>query len=103
MRRTWLGRAVGGIASRFRAWSRPVSVCLAVDVGRSKLDVIAENALLRQQLLIARRQFKKPKLRARDRIALVFWSRLTRGWRESMLLVKPETILRWHRQGFKLC
>jgi putative transposase len=64
--------------------------------------LLAENVLLRQQLLVLRRQIKRPSLTAFDRAVIVVASAITETWRESVLLVKPETILRWHRQGFQM-
>jgi len=58
--------------------------------------------LLRQQLLVLRRQIKRPNPTAFDRAVMVVVSAITCTWRESVLLVKPETILRWHRQGFRM-
>jgi len=37
-----------------------------------------------------------------DRLRLVLLARLVRGWRAALLIVQPETLLRWHRQGFRL-
>jgi putative transposase len=62
----------------------------------------AENALLRQQLLVASRKNKRPTLRAHERGLLVFLSSIMRRWRDALLLVKPDTIIRWHRKGFRL-
>jgi hypothetical protein len=45
---------------------------------------------------------KRPRLHRRDRIFWVWLSRLWRGWRSSLLVVQPETVIRWHRQGFRL-
>ena len=57
-------------------------------------ELLAENALLRQQLILARRQFKRPKLRRHDRLRLLLLARLAKYWRDTMLLVKPDTVLR---------
>ena len=81
---------------------RPRTHNLAFDFFRSKTELITENALLRQQLIIARRQFKRPRLRRTDRIKLIFLARLSKQWKQAVVLVEPETILRWHRYGFKL-
>jgi len=68
----------------------------------SRLHLSAENLALRQQLAVLQRSSKRPKLRPRDR---VFWTWLTRlwpEWRSALIIVKPETVIRWHRQGFRL-
>ena len=46
---------------------------------------------------------KRPKLRKRDRAFWVCLSRLWSGWRSCLMIVKPETVMRWHREGFRLC
>jgi putative transposase len=77
-----------------------VVVFRAFLVGQAALA--AENLALRQQLAILRQSVKRPKLRQRDRILWVWLLRLWQGWRSSLVIVQPETVIRWHRQGFKL-
>jgi len=88
----------------FLAATKPTAVPLVVgtlaDVARSKPELIAENALLRQQLIILRRSVKRPRCTEHDRTLLVLASRL-RTWRQTVLIVQPETVLRWHRQLFR--
>lgn len=79
-----------------------LSVGTFTDLTRSKLSLVAENALLRQQLIVLQRQVNKPKLRPRDRVILVILAGLVKNWRQALLIVKPETLLKWHRAGFKL-
>jgi transposase InsO family protein len=62
----------------------------------------AENLALRQQLAILQVSAKRPRLRRRDRIFWVWLSRLWSGWRPCLMIVKPETVVCWHREGFKL-
>ncbi len=62
----------------------------------------AEILALRQQLAICRQSIKRPKLRPRDRIFWVMLSCLWPDWRCALAIVQPETVIRWHRQGFKL-
>jgi hypothetical protein len=59
-------------------------------------------ALRRKQLEVACRHITCPKLTGADRAILVLLARLPPTWRATVLLVRPETILRWYRQGFKL-
>ena len=61
----------------------------------------AEILALCHQLDILRRSVKRPRLRQRDRIFWVWLSRLWTNWRSSLVIVKPETVIRWHRDGFK--
>jgi len=64
--------------------------------------LVAENALLRHQLVVLQRQVGRPAFTSADRLRLVFLARLAREWRAALLIVQPETLLRWHRQGFRL-
>ena len=69
-------------------------------VPRSRLAI--ENLALRQQLAVYKQSMKRPKLRPRDRIFWVCLSRFWSNWRSALCLVQPDTVIRWHRQGFKL-
>jgi hypothetical protein len=62
----------------------------------------AENLALRQQLAVLNRKIHRPQLHRRDRFFCVTLSRFWKNWREVLIIVKPETVIRWHRQGFKL-
>ena len=65
-------------------------------------DLALENLALRQQLAILIRSKKRPQIRTKDRL---FWIMLHRFWsncQEPLIVVKPETVIRWHRKGFKL-
>lgn len=64
--------------------------------------LIAENLALRQQLAVLQVSAKRPRLRKRDRVFWVCLSRLWSGWRSCLMIVKPETVIHWHREGFKL-
>ncbi len=67
-----------------------------------KAELLAENALLRQQLIILSREVKRPAFRKTDRLLLVLLARMVRFWKEALFLVQPETLLRWHRELFRL-
>ncbi|MDQ6901121.1 MAG: hypothetical protein M3072_16770 [Candidatus Dormibacteraeota bacterium] len=69
---------------------------------RSRHDLVLENLLLRQQLQIALRSRPRPRLKARDRLVWLLVRRLHRDRRRHLLLVGPETVLRWHRQGWRV-
>jgi putative transposase len=68
----------------------------------SRATIVAENLALRHQLGVLQRSVKRPQLRQRDRIFWVWLSRLWADWRSSLMIVKPDTVVRWHQQGFKL-
>jgi putative transposase len=74
---------------------------LVLDLTRSRKELLAENAFLRHQLLVAVRKVKRPKLRAADRLVLVGLAALFANWRNALVLVQPETLLRWHRDLFR--
>src|SRR5262249_60665774 len=71
-------------------------------VFRSRERLILENLLLRQQLQVALRRQRRPRLRSRDKLFWLLVRHLFRNWRRHLLLVRPETVLRWHRQGWRL-
>jgi putative transposase len=57
---------------------------------------------LRQQLIVLERQVVRPQLRQRDRVVLVMLASRIQAWRDALIIVKPDTLIRWHRRGFKL-
>ncbi len=67
-----------------------------------KFQLACENLALRQQLAIYEQSGKRPKLRPRDRVFWAVLSRLWADWRSALVIVKPDTVVRWHRQGFRL-
>ena len=69
---------------------------------RSRREVALENVVLRHQLQVALRTNPSPRLRSEDRILWVWLSRLWPGWRQHLAIVRPESVLRWHRKGWRL-
>ena len=65
-------------------------------------ELTLENLALRQQLAVMKRQRPRPRLRATDRWFWVCLARFWPNWRKSLLLVRPETVISWHRRGFRL-
>jgi putative transposase len=65
-------------------------------------NLVAENIALRQQLAVMKRTNKRPKILMIDRLFWVVLSRIWKAWRESLVIVTPDTVIRWHRKGFKL-
>jgi putative transposase len=94
------------LQKRFLCWVKPLTTSLVVgtlaDLTRSKVELLAENALLRQQLIILHRQVKQPVCRKTDRLLLVLLARMVRTWKQALFLVQPETLLRWNRELFRL-
>ena len=70
---------------------------VARDATLSKSELIAENAILRLQLIVASRSIKRPSLHDSDRLLMVMLARLNRAWRSALHLIQPDTLLRWHR------
>jgi putative transposase len=61
-----------------------------------------ENLALRHQLDVLQRNAKRPRLTNRDRTLWVILSRVWTDWRTSLTLVQPDTVVRWHRRGFRM-
>lgn len=68
----------------------------------SRRDLLLENLALRQQLLALQRRKPKPRLARIDRLFWVAVRRLWPKWKQALVIVTPETIVRWHRTGFRL-
>ena len=71
---------------------------------RTRVVLQAEIIALRHQLLVLQRSSRGQRLRLRvfDRLFWVWLSRLWSGWQSVLLIVKPETVISWHRKGFRL-
>jgi transposase InsO family protein len=70
---------------------------------RSRAALELENLALRHQIGVLRRTAaKRLKLTSADRLLWICLSRLWRGWRSALTIVKPETVIAWHRAGFRL-
>jgi len=100
------GHGFQSLHHRFVAWTKPDTTSLLLgtltDLARSKSELVAENAFLRQKLIILHRPVKRPACPKTDRMSLVLLASIVRTWKQVLVLVQPETLLRWHRQGFKL-
>ena len=81
----------------FRLWCGAI-----IRTFRGRRGLMLENLALRQQLAVLKRKHPRPQLGPLDKLfwvlALRFWSR----WKETLFLVLPETVVRWHRAGFRL-
>ena len=69
---------------------------------RSRHDLGLEIVALRQQLMVLKRRTKRARLRRSERL---FWVLLRRAWplwANPLLIVKPDTVVRWHRKAFRL-
>jgi len=101
-----IGLCLQSLQHRYVTWTTPDTTSLLLgtltDLARSKSQLVVENALLRQQLIILRRQVKRPACTKTDRMLLILLARIVQSWKQALVIVQPETLLRWHRQGFKL-
>ena len=72
---------------------------------RPRRELVLENLLLRHQLAVLTRPTRtrpRARLRVWDRLLWVLASRFCDGWREHLAIVTPDTVVRWHRQGWRL-
>ncbi len=95
------------VDDQVKEWTKPTLdrqiTGVATDLFRSKKDLITENAFLRQQLIVLKRQTpERRSITSQDRRVLVILASRIRGWREALVIVKPDTLVRWQHQGFKL-
>src|SRR5262245_40192357 len=60
-----------------------------------------ENLALRQQLAVYKRMVPRPRLRTTDRLLWVGLARVWTGWRRALVIVSPDTVLRWQRRRFR--
>lgn len=67
----------------------------------SRRELLIENLALCQQLAVLKRKHPRPTLWVVDRIFWVLARRFWSSWKESLLLVSPDTVVRWHRAGFR--
>ena len=100
-----MGKILLWLQERVKHWTKPATSVLIIgllsDLTRSRADLAVENALLRQQLIVLKRQIKRPQLTNSDRFRLVFLSHFTKFWKQALHIVQPDTLLRWHREMFR--
>ena len=65
-------------------------------------NLTAKNLALRQQLIVLNRSIKRPQIKTKDRLFWIILFRFWGNWEDSLILVKPETIVGWHKKGFRL-
>jgi len=69
---------------------------------KSRTALQLENLALRHQLGVLQRSVKRPKLITADRLLWAWLSQVWVDWRSSLLIVKPETVIAWHRKAFRM-
>lgn len=94
------------LGPHIRRWVKPTNQSLALgtvaDLTRDRAELALENAFLRQQVIVLSREKKRPPLRNRDRRLLVLLARLIPSWKDALHIVQPDTLIRWHRELFKV-
>ncbi len=68
---------------------------------KSRTALHLENLALRQQLGVLRRSVKRPELTSADRLLWTWLCEVWSDWRSALVIVKPETVIAWHRKGFR--
>lgn len=69
---------------------------------RSQSQLALENLALRQQVAMLRQSVKKPRPSVADKLFWILFSRFVNNWRKMLFGLHPDTVVRWHRQGFRL-
>jgi len=86
---------------QIKTYPKPVKGTVAIsawsDLSWTRADLRVENALLRPQLIIINRQIKRPQLTNCDRLSLVLLAWCTHFWKQAVIIIQPDTLLRWHR------
>ena len=94
------------LESILHQWLKPSSQSLVfgtlADLTRRRSELVLENALLRQQVIVLSRQGKRASLTHRDRWLFVLIARLLPSWNSALLIIQPDTLIRWHRELFKI-
>src|SRR5450631_1404797 len=80
---------------------RPL-VVLFIRIFRSPRDLLLENLALRQQLVVLKQRYPRPQVSTSDKLFWMILRWLWPEWKHELILVRPETVVRWHRAGFKL-
>src|SRR5580765_7860342 len=84
-----------GLMIRWMAWA--IAALL-----KPKALLVAENLCLRQQLVVLQRGHPRPRLLGADRRFWILARQWFSGWRDVLFIVQPETVLRWHREGWRV-
>ena len=63
--------------------------------------LMVENLALRHQLAVLKRTVKQPRIEGSDRRLWILLRRAFKEWRDAVIFVQPDTVVRWHRKGFR--
>src|SRR4030095_9785360 len=81
-----------------------VGLCfgMLVCLFRGRRSLLLENLALRQQLVALKRRHSRPSINPFDKLFWVIARRVWSAWKHSLIIVTPETVVRWHRTGFRM-
>ena len=79
-----------------------ILVAFVREIVLSRATLQLENIALRRQVTVLKREKPRPRLGPLDRVFRVFLCRRWSRWKDALVIVKPETVIGWHRQGFHL-
>jgi len=86
------------VAKHIQRWCKPDNPSLfanaALDLTRSKTELILENAFLPQQLIVLNRQVKRPALKPHERVLMVVLVSRLRSWKQALTIGQPDTLMR---------
>jgi putative transposase len=71
-------------------------------VFRTRRNLLLENLVLRQLLTVLKRKGPRPRIAALDKLFWILARRFWSGWKQALIVVTPDTVVRWHRSGFAL-
>jgi putative transposase len=77
-------------------------VAFLVSGFKERRALALENLALRHQLAVLKRSNARPRLRSKDRFFWIGLSQVWQNWREALVIVKPDTVVGWHRRGFRV-
>jgi putative transposase len=77
-------------------------ITFLLNLFKSRAQLQLENLFLKKQLEILSRSNKRSIIKRSDRIFFSLSKRMLNNWKENLVIVKPETVIKWHKQGFKL-
>src|SRR5258708_34050298 len=83
---------------------RFIGLCLGtlVVLLPARRGLLLENLALRQQLAALKRRHPRPRLALLDKLCWVAVRRFWSGWQQSLIAVTPETVVSWHKAGFRI-
>ena len=79
-----------------------LALTFARSLFKSQHQLMLENLALRQQVTMLRQSVKRPRATVTDRMFWILFSRYVDDWRKVLHSLHPDTVVRWHRQGFRL-